>query len=130
MDPETLLSAQRWAEQTFGEVQLGHQQRDTRAVRLATAMAANPAASLPEQMGSEGQVHAAYRFLQNPHVAYEALIEPHVRQTREAMSQPRQVLLIQDTTHIDYQGHPSTSGLGPIGTGKTPSPCRLRSRRA
>lgn len=117
METRTLLSAQQWAEQTFGEVQLGHQQRDERAVRMAGAMAANPAASLPQQMGSEGQVHAAYRFLQSPHVSYEALIEPHVQQTRAAMSQQRRVLLIQDTTEVDYQPHPSTRGLGPIGNG-------------
>jgi hypothetical protein len=117
MEPGTLLSAQQWAEQTFGEVQLGHQQREERAVKMAAAMAIDPAASLPQQMGSEGQAHAAYRFLQSPHVAYEALIEPHVRQTRAAMSQPQRVLLIQDTTEIDYQPHPSSSGLGPIGNG-------------
>lgn len=117
MEPGTLLSAQQWAKQTFGEVQLGDQRREQRALTMAAAMAADPAASLPQQMGSEGQVHAAYRFLQSPHVDYEALIEPHVQQTREAMSQSRRVLLIQDTTEVDYQAHPSTTGLGPIGNG-------------
>lgn len=117
METGTLLSAQQWAEQTFGEVQLGHQQREERAVKMAAAMAVDPAASLPQQMGSEGQAHAAYRFLQSPHVGYEPLIEPHVRQTRAAMSQQKRVLLIQDTTEVDYQAHPSTTGLGPIGNG-------------
>jgi hypothetical protein len=45
------------------------------------------------------------------------MIEPHVQQTREALSQQRRVLLIQDTTEVDYQQHPSTTGLGPIGNG-------------
>ena len=117
MEPGTLLSAPQWAEQTFGEVQLGDQRREERVVTMATAMAADPAASLPQQMGSEGEVHAAYRFFQSPHVDYEALIEPHVQQTRAAMSQRRRVLLIQDTTEVDYQQHPSTTGLGPIGNG-------------
>ncbi len=117
MEPGTLLSARHWAEQTFGEVELGDQRREQRAVTMAAAMAADPAASLPQQMGSEGQAHAAYRFLQSPHVGYEALIEPHVQQTRAAMSQQRRVLLIQDTTEVDYQAHPSTTGLGPIGNG-------------
>jgi hypothetical protein len=117
METSKLLSAQQWAEQTFGEVELGHRRRAQRVVRLAAAMATNPAASLPQQMGSEGQAHAAYRFLQTPQISYEQLIEPHVRQTRAAMSQQRRVLLIQDTTEVDYQPHPTTTGLGPIGNG-------------
>jgi hypothetical protein len=45
------------------------------------------------------------------------LIGPHLKQTREAAGQQSQVLLIQDTTDLDYQAHPTTTGLGPIGTG-------------
>jgi hypothetical protein len=33
------------------------------------------------------------------------------------MRKPQRVLLIQDTTEVDYQPHPSTTGLGPIGNG-------------
>jgi hypothetical protein len=84
---------------------------------MAAAIAAHPMASLPKQMGSEAALHGAYRFLQTPDVSYEHLIQPHVQQTREAMSKPERVLLIQDTTEVDYQQHPSTTGLGPIGNG-------------
>jgi hypothetical protein len=59
MQTGTLMSAQQWAEQTFGEVDLGHQRREERVVRIATAMAIDPGASLPQQMGSEGEAHAA-----------------------------------------------------------------------
>src|SRR5512142_931187 len=41
----------------------------------------------------------------------------HLEQTREAAGQQSQVLLIQDTTDLDYQAHPTTTGLGPIGSG-------------
>jgi len=117
METSTLLSAQEWAEQTFGEVRLGHRSRTERAVAMAWAIATDPAASLPKQMGSEAALHGAYRFLQTPEVTYEQLIGPHVEQTREAMGQQRRVLLIQDTTEVDYQQHPTTTGLGPIGNG-------------
>src|SRR2546421_6303043 len=117
METSTLLSAPQWAEQTFGEVRLGHRSRRERAVTMAAAIAADPAASLPAQMGSEAGLHAAYRFLQTPEVSYEQLIRPHVEQTREAMGQQKRVLLIQDTTEVDYQHHPTTTGLGPIGNG-------------
>src|SRR5713226_1350741 len=117
MNPNTLLSALQWAEYTFGNVRLGDQRRTERAVEIASAIAHNPAASLPAQMQDEAATEAAYRFLQMPDVTYEKLIEPHVQQTREEARAQRQVLLIQDTTEVDYQQHPTTTGLGPIGNG-------------
>src|SRR5437667_2979048 len=117
METSTLLSAQQWAEQTFGSVNLGDRSRRERAVTMAAAIAADQAASLPKQMGSEAALHGAYRFLQTPDVSYEQLIQPHVQQTREAMGKPKRVLLIQDTTEVDYQAHPTSTGLGPIGNG-------------
>ena len=61
---------------------------------------------------------ATYRFLQSGQVSYEALIRPHVQHTRAQMAQLPVVLLIQDTTELDYQAHRQTSGLGPIGNGR------------
>ena len=117
MNANTLLSALQWAEYTFGSVHLGDQRRTERAVEIASAIAHNPAASLPAQMQDEAATEAAYRFLQMPDVTYEKLIGPHVAQTRAHASKQQQVLLIQDTTEVDYQQHPTTTGLGPIGNG-------------
>jgi Transposase DNA-binding/Transposase Tn5 dimerisation domain len=117
MEARKLLSAPEWAKETFGTVRLGDQRRTERAVKIAEAIAHEPAASLPGQLHSEGEVHAAYRLLQQPDVSYEELMRPHVQQTREALGKQARVLLIQDTTEVDYQSHPSTSGLGPIGNG-------------
>ena len=82
MNASTLLSAQQWAEETFGGVRLGHQDRTERAVAMACAIARDPAASLPAQMPGKAALQAAYRFLQTPGVTYENLIRPHVEQTR------------------------------------------------
>src|SRR5437667_9368017 len=117
MNASTLLSARQWAESTFGTVRLGHQSRTQRAVEMAQAIAHDPAGSLPAQMQGEAALQAAYRFLQTPDVTYEKLMRPHLEQTREAAGEPKQVLLIQDTTEVDYQQHPTTTGLGPIGNG-------------
>src|SRR6266568_859513 len=117
MNASTLLSALQWAEDTFGAVRLGDQRRTVRAVEIASAIAHNPAASLPAQMQDDAATEAAYRFLQMPDVSYEKLIGPHVAQTRAQASKQPQVLLNQDTTEVDYQQHPTTTGLGPIGNG-------------
>src|SRR6266705_4106105 len=117
MNPSTMLSALHWAEDTFGSVHLGDVRRTQRAVAIASAIAHNPAATLPAQMPDEAALEATYRFLHTPDVTYEQLIGPHVAQTREQASKQQQVLLIHDTTEVDYQQHPTTTGLGPRGLG-------------
>jgi Transposase DNA-binding/Transposase DDE domain len=117
MNASLLLSAHDWAEATFGAVRLGHQDRRERAVKMAQAIAGDPTGSLPAQMQTEAALHAAYRFLQTPAVTHEKLLQPHLQQTRAAMAEPKRVLLIQDTTDVDYQHHPATTGLAPIGNG-------------
>ena len=63
METSTLLSAGAWAEQTFGSVRLGHRSCSERAVTMATAIAHDPSASLPQQMGSEAASHAFQDFV-------------------------------------------------------------------
>jgi hypothetical protein len=62
-------------------------------------------------------LQASSRFLQSGHVRYEDLMRPHIERTRQDAAESREVVLIQDTTEIDYQHHPKTGGLGPIGNG-------------
>ena len=113
-----VMSPQVWAQATFGEVRLGDARRAERAVKRAEALAREPEGSLPKQVGKRKEVQAAYRFLQNGKVSYEELLRPHVQQTRTHLGQRGVVLLIQDTTELDYQAHRKTSGLGPIGNGR------------
>lgn len=117
MPPSTLLSPLLWAEATFSSVRLGDPRRDRRAVAIAQALATETGASLPKQLHDEAALEATYRFLHSGHVSYEDLMRPHVETTRQDCREQKEVLLIQDTTEVDYQHHPKTSGLGPIGNG-------------
>ena len=113
-----IMSPEEWAQATFGEVRLGDERRTQRAVKLATAIAREPNVSLPKQLGERKETQAAYRFLQSAQVSYEGLLRPHLVETREQCKQQPVVLLVQDTTELDYQAHRQTSGLGPIGNGR------------
>lgn len=116
-DVPHLLIPQQWAEQTYGRVDLGHVARTRRAVLIASAMAREPAGSIPAQQQSQAATKAVYRFCENAHVSYEALMQPHLQASRAQASGLPRVLLIQDTTELDYQPHAKTTGLGPIGNG-------------
>src|SRR5438874_626583 len=78
------LEPQALAQRAFGAVALGDPRRDRRAVTLATALFANPAASLPQQCDGLAPLHAAYRLLGRPEVRHAALQQSHWLQTRAA----------------------------------------------
>jgi Transposase DNA-binding/Transposase Tn5 dimerisation domain/Transposase DDE domain len=113
----TLLSPLQWAEATFGSVDLGDPRRTRRAVAIATALATETGASLPKQLHDPAALEATYRFLHAGHVSYEDLLRSHTEATVQDCRDQETVLLIQDTTEVDYQHHPQTTGLGPIGNG-------------
>lgn len=81
-------------------------------------MAAQPEASLPQQMGARAALRGAYGLLNHPEVTLEQLLAPHIEATLTAAGQSRCVLMIQDTTELDFTAHPKTQGLGPIGDGR------------
>ena len=110
-----MLSANEWAVQQWAPVKLGDQRRTQRAVEMGAKMAAHPEASLPEQMQAPSTLKAAYRLLNDPAVTLEALISPHCQQTRTAAGRTPVVLLVEDTTELDYTHHRSKKGLGPLG---------------
>ena len=115
---EPLLSDQAWSEQQWGQAELGDQRRTKRAVRMGARMAAHPEGSIPEQMGSPAETKAAYRLLNEATVKLEQLSQPHWQQTRQVADGHDVVLMLQDTTEMDYTGHRKTKGLGPIGDGR------------
>jgi hypothetical protein len=113
-----VLDAKEWAIETFGKVELGDPRRSDRVVQVAAAMAENPAASLPAQMGDQSALQAAHRLFINEAISFEQLQDPHWQQTSGQARERKQVLLVQDTTDLNYSKHPKTKGLGPIGRSK------------
>jgi hypothetical protein len=52
------------------------------------------------------------RFWDNQRVTPEAMLDGHIRSAIERIKKHDCVLLIQDTTNLDFAHHPSTKGLG------------------
>jgi hypothetical protein len=113
-----VADAQEWAEEQFGQVDLGDARLERRVVEIAGQMALLPGASLPQQMGNRADLVATYRLLNNPKVSHGALIESPCRVTLERAATESVVLLTQDVTHLDYSRYAKTmAGLAPIGDG-------------
>ena len=109
---------QEWAEQQWGQADLGDKRRTKRAVKMGQQMVLNPGGSIPEQMGSWKATKAAYRLLNEEDVTLENLSTPHWEQTRQLASTEKLVLFIQDTTEADFTRQRHIKNLGPIGDGR------------
>jgi hypothetical protein len=117
ISPRTAEASTEWAVRQFSEVRLGDVRRTRRAVKVAAAMAAHPAASIPDQNNSWSDTKAVYRLFAEQDVTFEALVSPHWRQTRQEASTLPVVLLVQDGSQLDYTRHKTVDGLGFIGDG-------------
>jgi hypothetical protein len=57
-------------------------------------------------------------MLNRPGVSLEKLTAPHRQQTLATAGHFPVVLMVEDTTELDYTAHANMTGLGPIGNGK------------
>lgn len=104
-----------WAVTEFAEAELGDARRTQRLIRMATVLAQQPMASLPEACGSRAELKATYRFFDNEAILPAELLASHVSATYERAVRVPVVLAVQDTTEVDWTAHTATTGLGPIG---------------
>jgi hypothetical protein len=103
-----------WAEEEFGEADLGDVRRNARLVQLASVLGAQPSASLPEATDDPATLKAAYRFFANDYVRADAILASHIQSTKRRLQTVERVLAVQDTTYLDWTDHPHTAGLGPL----------------
>jgi transposase-like protein/transposase Tn5 family protein len=107
-----------WAALEFGDADLGDSRRTARLVQLATAVGAQPTASLPEASDDPAMLKAAYRFFDNDAINPNAMLASHVQATTARLRTVRLALAVQDTTLLDWTHHPATTGLGPLASVK------------
>lgn len=103
-----------WAEDEFGDADLGDVRRNARLIQLATVLGAQPSASLPDATDDPAALKAAYRFFDNDYVRAEAMLASHIQSTTHRLQTLPLVLAVQDTTYLDWTDHPHTTGLGPL----------------
>jgi hypothetical protein len=106
------LEAELWAEQNFGSCRLGDRRRTKRAVQYAAKVAANPDGSTPMQVEKWSDLKAVYRLLANEDVTFAALTQPHFELTRLQCTQQKHVLLLDDTTEVNFNHRAEIAGLG------------------
>lgn len=109
-------STQEWARQNFGSANLRHQRRTRRLVHSAAAIAARPEKPF-NQVFDWNDLRAFYNLCDQEVATLPAIQGPHWALTRQAMGQHELVLILHDTSELDFTDHPALQGAGPIGDG-------------
>ncbi len=109
-------TAQEWAEQNFGSANLRHRRRTRRLVQSAAAIAAWPEKSF-NQVFHWNDLRAFYNLCDQETATLPTIQGPHWQLTRQAMGKHELVLLLHDTSELDFTDHSSLQGAGPIGDG-------------
>jgi hypothetical protein len=95
--------------------EFGDQRLNKRLGRIVEELGAKPTMSVPAATRGRAEMEAAYRFFDNSKVTPEKILQPHVDATRERISQSEVVLLVQDTTELDFsRPKQQVKGAGPI----------------
>ena len=63
-------------------------------------------------MGSDSELEAFYRFINNDHFSADAILEPHVEATLQRSQAAGEVLVIHDSTYVELPGEPGRGGMG------------------
>lgn len=102
----------------FGDCPLGDKRLTDRLVKTADLFLQHPGGTLPDKLNHTADLMGFYRLANNAKVTHGRLLAAHAARTRELMAQASGVVLvIHDTTEVDFSGLKSVAGLGQIGHG-------------
>ncbi len=103
-----------WIDEEFGRADLGDRRLTARLMKMTGQFFELPQANIPQASGSTHEAKAAYRFLDNPEVHWEAILRSHYHATADRLHEHPVVLVATDTTSLNHTSHPNTDGLGYI----------------
>jgi transposase-like protein/transposase Tn5 family protein len=112
-----LLSHTVWAGQVATAADLPERRLRSRLTAILVDVLEKPSASIPQAAGDEGQAKATYRFYANPRVTAPALHQGFTADTAKRCLDHDVLLVVQDTTTLNFTGLHSIPELGPIDSG-------------
>lgn len=118
-DPPASALVGSFGETHFGAAKLGDKRLTNRLVKVADAIVCHPGGSLPEKMHDPVALQALYYLMDCDAVTHASVLAPHRELTlRKMAAHAGKVLVLHDTTELDFTGHKSLRDTGQIGNGK------------
>ena len=93
-------------------IKLGDKRLNKRMSKIIERLVQNPEGSIPEACQTRAEIKGAYRFFSSNQFTSRQMSDGFNQDTYSRMGERKTVLMIQDTTNIDYSTHKETKGLG------------------
>ena len=123
MERSLFADAEEWAQAQFGAVDLGRGDRNQRLVFSAARLAEHPGASFPAVFNRR-DLRCFYALMHRKECSHAALLSAHCARTQQAMNTPDVILVVHDTTQMDFTSHQALHDqVGPIGKGDAAACC-------
>lgn len=103
-----------WALGEIGQINLGDKRLEARAVRLLDNLGNKSLETIPCACQGWAEIKAAYRFFDNKKVTADKILAPHIESNLKMMEAYSTILLIQDTTHLNYSLQYQKENIGPL----------------
>lgn len=104
-----------WAIQECGRAEFGDGRVTQRFIKVVSALAEHPNASLVQAAESWGEAKGIYRFFNNARVFSDRILLSHRKASVGRIREQKIVLVAQDTTTLSFNTLRATRGLGPVG---------------
>lgn len=115
---ERRVALENFGEEHFRTADLGDRRREKRLVQLADMIVRHPGGTLPDKVNDPSSLKALYRLMNSKAVTHEAVLAPSRARTLQRMGEVvGTVLVIHDSSELDYTGLKSIPGLGQLGNG-------------
>jgi len=111
---QVLVSEGRFLEREFGGLQLGDSRRNRRAVLVARRIMKHPRLSFPDMLPTEAELTAAYRLFGNGDIDPDDVSRPHYSASADRAAAHDQVLVVHDSSEIQFSGEAGRRGLSPL----------------
>ena len=114
----TTVLSESFGRSHFGAAQLGDKRRTERLVAVAEALVRHPGGTLPEKFREPSELEALYHLMNCDEVTHARVLAPHRERTlTRCTAHDGPVLVLHDTTELDFTKHRSLVDMGPIGNG-------------
>lgn len=104
---------EHWILQEFDSLKIGDVRLDLRVKKILSTLSHSPQESIPVSCKGWGDTKAAYRCFSNKKVTADKILAPHKQATIKRVKDFNRVLILQDTTELDYSGQKEKQGVGP-----------------
>lgn len=99
-----------WVEEEFKTIDIGDKRLNNRMIHITECLGLAPGRTIPQTFKSWGDIKACYDFVKNDLVTEEKLLAPHIERTLERIKEYSVVLLLSDTTDINYTTKAAMTG--------------------